>query len=513
MPKPTVDGLRDLVLRSGLVDQEKFNSFWNNLLASADPAVSQDVDAIAQQMVEAGIVSRWQCDKLLEGRHRGFFLGNYKLIDHLGSGGMSSVYLAEHTLMRRRVAIKVLPKNRVEDTSYLDRFYREARAVAALDHRNIVHAYDVDHDGSLHYLVMELVDGRDLQRIVADRGPLSYAKAAEYIRQAAEGLGHAHGAGLIHRDVKPANLLLDKTNTIKILDLGLARFSQETGKASLTVTHNENVLGTADYLAPEQARDSHGVDMRADVYSLGCSLYFLLTGHAPFCEGTLPQRLAAHQSQSPPDIRIDRPDAPEDLIQICLKMMAKRPSQRYQSMAEVSATMTDWLIAHGHATESGAAISSARMAALSGTNLAAGRSGLQTKAQGGSSAVRVIDGTETVRPDAAVADTGSGRKQPTTKGVPGGKPATRSGAKPAGNLPTGKPIEPEPSSGIDFLNDLRDKPGSRVSRKPAGSSSVAVTATRGRRRQSKSVPLWVWALIGGGAVLAIVLFIVLIMVL
>ncbi len=156
---------------------------------------------------------------------------------------------------------------------------------------------------------MEYVEGRDLQQMVKQQGPLDYASAAEYIRQAAEGLAHAHQAGLIHRDVKPANLLVDRKNVVKVLDLGLARFTDED-RASLTVQYDENVLGTADYLAPEQAIDSHGVDARADIYSLGCSLYYLLTGHPPFPDGTLPQRLMAHQKQPPPSIRLDRPRCP-----------------------------------------------------------------------------------------------------------------------------------------------------------------------------------------------------------
>jgi serine/threonine-protein kinase len=172
---------------------------------------------------------------------------------------------------------------------------------------------------------MEYVEGRDLQTIVQEEGPLDFARAANYTRQAAEGLEHAHQAGLIHRDVKPANLLIDQNNVVKVLDLGLARFSRED-ESSLTLAYQENVLGTADYLAPEQAVDSHGVDARADIYSLGCTLYFLLTGHPPFPEGTLPQRLLAHQRTPPPDVRADRPEAPEDLVAICTKMMAKRQS-------------------------------------------------------------------------------------------------------------------------------------------------------------------------------------------
>ena len=217
-----------------------------------------------------------------------------------------------------------------------------------MDHRNIVRAYDVDNDGDIHYLVMEYVDGRDLQQMVKEDGPLDYAAAADYIRQAAEGLAHAHQAGLIHRDVKPANLLVDQKNVVKVLDLGLARFTDED-RASLTVAYDENVLGTADYLAPEQAIDSHGVDARADIYSLGCSFYFLLTGHPPFPDGTLPQRLMAHQKQPPPSIchgsarRPGRPgrDLHEDDGQEARPIATRRRQ-------EVAAVLADWLTAHGH---------------------------------------------------------------------------------------------------------------------------------------------------------------------
>ncbi|MCK5557956.1 MAG: serine/threonine protein kinase, partial [Candidatus Hydrogenedentes bacterium] len=327
-----------------MVEKDRLVALLRELKRESDGHSITDTDFVAGRIVEAGLLTRWQVDKLLEGRHKGFFLGKYKLLGHLGTGGMSSVYLAEHVLMQRQVAIKVLPQNRVEDTSYLARFHREAQAAASLDHRNIVRAYDVDSEGSIHYLVMEYVEGRDLQQIVQKDGPLEYVVAAEYARQAAEGLAHAHLAGLIHRDVKPANLLVTPKNVVKLLDLGLARFTGED-KASLTVAYDENVLGTADYLAPEQALDSHGVDSRADIYGLGCSFYFLLTGHPPFVGGTLPQRLMMHQKQPPPDIQLDRPDAPQDLIDICLKMMAKKPGDRYQSAAETADALAKWLIA------------------------------------------------------------------------------------------------------------------------------------------------------------------------
>jgi eukaryotic-like serine/threonine-protein kinase len=341
MGKLRADTFLDLVVRSGLIAKERLHETlvaWER----AGDTPPNDADAVARRLVETGLITRWQADKLLDGRHRGFYLGKYKLLDHLGDGGMSSVYLAEHVLMERHVAIKVLPADRVGDSTYLARFYREARAAAALDHRNIVRAYDVDNDGDTHYLVMEYVAGRDLFRMVHDNGPMAFVAAAECIRQAAEGLAHAHDAGLIHRDVKPANLLVDDRGVVKVLDLGLARFARDDG-ASLTLSFDENVLGTADYLAPEQAVDSHGVDGRADIYGLGCSFYYLLAGHPPFQGGTVAQRLIRHEKEPPPDLRRLRSDVPPELVAVCMKMMAKRPEDRFESMAEVAAALSAWL--------------------------------------------------------------------------------------------------------------------------------------------------------------------------
>jgi eukaryotic-like serine/threonine-protein kinase len=191
---------------------------------------------------------------------------------------------------------------------------------------------------------MEFEQSCDLQQMVESGGPLELRSVADFIRQAAERLDHYHKAGLIYRDVKPANLLVDQKKVVKLLDPGFAwpRFNGEEYTSFIT-TLNRNVLGSADYLAPEQAMDSDGVDSRADIYSLGCSLYFLLTGHPPFPNGTLPQRLMMHQNQPPTSIFKDRPDAPQALIDICFKMMAKNPDQRYQSMAEVLQALTKWL--------------------------------------------------------------------------------------------------------------------------------------------------------------------------
>lgn len=330
----------------------------------------EDAGEVAAFLIERGHLTPWQVEKLFELRHKGFFLGKHKLLGHLGTGGMSTVYLAEHTLHRRRDAIKVLPSHRVEDSSYLERFYREAIALTQLDHQNIVRVYDVGSDvgaggaaREVHYIVMEYIEGQDLQRLVDAAGVMPYTTAANYIAQAADGLAHAHQAGLIHRDIKPANLLVNPRGIVKILDMGLAKFEEEDEKkASLTVANDENVMGTADYLAPEQALDSHTVDSRADLYSLGCTLYFLLTGHPPFPDGTLPQRLMMHQTKEPAAITKDRPDCPPELIAICKKMMAKRTKDRFQSAVEVRDALSAWLSTQGESA--GAGGSSDRLAQL-----------------------------------------------------------------------------------------------------------------------------------------------------
>ena len=515
MAKPKVDAFLDLLRRSGLVEKGRLNAVLLELKEQSGGEPITDTDFVADRLVQSGLITRWQADKLLEGRHKGFFLGKYKLLDHLGTGGMSSVYLAEHVLMQRRVAIKVLPKNRVEDSSYLARFHREAQAAAALDHHNIVRAYDVDNDGDNHYLVMEYVDGRDLQRIVKEDGPLSYVAAAEYIRQAAEGLAHAHQAGLIHRDVKPANLLVDQKNVVKVLDLGLARFTDES-KASLTVAYDENVLGTADYLAPEQALNSHGVDARADIYGLGCSLYFLLTGHPPFPGGTLPQRLMMHQKQPPPSIHVDRPDAPDDLVDICMKMMAKKPNQRYQSAAEVAQVLAQWLVHHGQTVEPGSSggLSSGRLVgAVSGE--VAGRAGglppLPKPAKGPSLPPR--DPGDVARPAGmpplpppplSSADTVSDLSHSTlVKGAAANRAIPNGGSdsqlRARKRLLKAQPLDFDPA--MQFVADDDRTPMSLL--KQRGPLQEGELAAYFARR--KSTPKWLWAVAAGGVILALLM--------
>lgn len=339
------------VKQSGLVDAGRFDSLLDTLQQAG--VNLNDSAAIAQALVDRKVLTEWQSEKLLQGRHKGFVLGRYRLLSLLGTGEMSAVYLAEHVMMERRCAIKVLPANKVQDTSYLGRFHREARAVASLNHPNIVKAFDVDKQieggAEIHFLVMEYVEGKNLGKVTLERAPLAYEAIADYIRQGADGLHHAHEAGLVHRDIKPENLLIDNNGVVKLLDLGLARFFNASDEESLTIKHDEKVLGTADFLAPEQAIDSHKVDLRADVYSLGCTMYFALTGHPPFTDGSLVQRLLAHQTRRPPSIKYDRPDIPEDLLAIVEKMMAKKPGDRYQTAAEVAEALGRWLVLNGSA--------------------------------------------------------------------------------------------------------------------------------------------------------------------
>ncbi|MBL9092254.1 MAG: serine/threonine protein kinase [Planctomycetaceae bacterium] len=501
MSNLTGDKYLELVEKSGLIEAAALTKAQADYEAELGPDDKADGQKFIEFLQRVALLTDWQADKLLQGRHKGFFLGNYKLLRHLGSGGMSSVFLAEHKHMRQRRAIKVLPQARVNDSSYLGRFYREARAAAAVEHPNIVRAYDVDNDGDNHFLVMEFVEGQDLQRIVDTGGTLTYETAAEYIRQAAAGLAHAHQVGLIHRDIKPANLLVDPKGVVKILDMGLARFSDDEKQASLTQMHEENVLGTADYLAPEQARDSHSVDSRADIYSLGCTLYFTLTGHPPFPEGTLTQRLLAHQQKEPAPISKDRPDVPSDLVSICRKMMAKDLSQRYQSAIEAEQALTQWLVDRGALRPTGQPFAAAGPGARPAGRPNPPQAQRMRKAKSAGSSGEMP----------AVGDTLAGQAQPTTKGPAGRIPPKPEGSSKIGKkMPVAKSIDPPQagkpadSGGFNFTintggdsNVLSTKYGKKPvkpgeSGKPAGDSanlSGSKTAAKSDRSgQAKALP-------------------------
>ncbi|MBI1831127.1 MAG: protein kinase [Planctomycetes bacterium] len=255
----------------------------------------------------------------------------YRIFKLLGKGGMGEVYLAEHRLMERMVALKVIHRGIMQDPHAVERFRTEVKAAARLSHPNIVIAYDAEQAGDAHFLVMEYIEGVSLARYVEKRGPLSIAHACNYIRQAALGLQHAHEHGMVHRDIKPQNLMLTRKGQIKILDFGLARFAR-----SERITDLGTILGTPDYIAPEQVTDARRADIRADIYSLGCTLYYLLTGRTPFPSGSVTQKVMAHVDRTPQPIQQVRPDVPAELARIIEKMMAKSPADRYQTPAEAA---------------------------------------------------------------------------------------------------------------------------------------------------------------------------------
>lgn len=263
-------------------------------------------------------------------------LGQYELLEQIGRGGMGTVWRAMHLRLKRPVAVKLLPQSRLRDSQAVARFQREMEAVGRLDHQHLVRAHDAGEVEGQHFLVMELLDGPDLAKAVRTRGPLPIPEACEAVRQAATGLQYAHEHGLIHRDVKPSNLMLTTAGQVKVLDLGLARLVDPTGDVWATGTGQ--VLGTGDFMAPEQAEDTRNADARSDVYALGCTLYFLLAGRAPFADpryDTFVRKLLAHAQEPVPPIRSLRPGIPEPLADILERMLRKNPADRLQTAAEV----------------------------------------------------------------------------------------------------------------------------------------------------------------------------------
>ncbi len=305
----------------------------------------QRVDArcLAIALVQRGSLTPYQASVLYQGKVWGLILGNYVVLEKLGAGGMGLVFKAEHRRMKRIVALKVLPPAVTDTPGALQRFQREVEAAARLNHPNIVHASDADEAQGVHFLVMEFVDGIDLSRLVKRDGPLSVARAVDCVLQAARGLEHAHAAGIVHRDVKPSNLLVDGKGVVKVLDMGLARMDAAAGNSAAPtkeeLTHSGSILGTSDYMSPEQAVNTKRADRRSDIYSLGCTLHYLLTGRPPYAGETLMEKLLAHREQPIPSLRDARPEAPAALEAVFQRMAAKRPEDRYPSADAVIAAL------------------------------------------------------------------------------------------------------------------------------------------------------------------------------
>src|SRR5262245_180725 len=295
-----------------------------------------DGEAVAQKLISAGTLTPFQAVAIREARFQELVIGNYEVLDRLGAGGMGRVYKARHRRMKRVVALKVLARSVDQSKTFVQRFQREVETVARLSHPNIVIAHDADEAQIGPFLVMEFVNGRDLAAAVLERGPLAIEEAVECILQAARGLHYAHSQGIIHRDIKPANLLRDGTGVVKVADLGLARCNDaiEPPAEASALTQTDMIIGTVDFMSPEQTLGLKNLDHRADIYSLGCTLHYLLIGRPPYV-GRLLEILLKHRETPIPSLCATRGDVPATLDQIFQRMVAKRPEDRFDSMAEV----------------------------------------------------------------------------------------------------------------------------------------------------------------------------------
>ncbi|OAI49767.1 hypothetical protein AYO44_06100 [Planctomycetaceae bacterium SCGC AG-212-F19] len=321
---------------------------------------------LAAELVRRGWLTPYQANQVLTGHAQDLVLGSYVLLERLGEGGMGEVFKARQVKLERIVALKVIRKDRLAHPDAIRRFQREIRAASKLSHPHIVGAIDADQVGDAHFLVMEFVEGTDLAHLVRKSGPLPIPQACDCIRQAALGLQHAFERGMVHRDIKPANLILAKAQggtslgVLKVLDLGLARWRSDEDSCSKGLTRDGHVLGTVDYVAPEQAMDSHTVDIRADLYSLGCAFYFVLTGKLPFPGGEALEKLYRHRYEQPTPIEQLRPEVPPAVLAVVAKLMAKQPEDRYQTPAELAGALAG-LLKSGAATPAPGKAASARV--------------------------------------------------------------------------------------------------------------------------------------------------------
>ncbi len=337
----------DRLNKSGLISENDLLSIEESL--SPERKKKQDALALSLELIRLKKITPYQAEVLSGGSVGPLVLGNYILLDKLGEGGMGQVFKAEHRRMERVVAVKVLTGDLTKDDKSLHRFQREVKAVAKLSHPNIVTAHDADEAGGVHFLVMEYVEGRDLSYVVKKNGPLTVRQALNVTLQAAQALEYAHSNGIFHRDIKPSNLLVDSKGTLKLLDLGLARVEATgyLGLGSLAVDQQTQseltgagaVMGTIAYMAPEQAINAKNADQRSDIYSLGCTMYFLLTGKPPYTGQSPMEVLVNHRDAPIPSLSAAVADAPADLDTVFRTMLAKKPVERYQSVSDLIAAL------------------------------------------------------------------------------------------------------------------------------------------------------------------------------
>jgi serine/threonine protein kinase len=327
-----VDALR----QSGLLALDQVNELRNLTARYADPKT------LAAQLIQLGWLTPYQVNQFFQGQGSTLVLGQYRILERLGEGGMGQVFKARHNALGRVVALKVIRKDRLGNAEAVKRFRREMQMAGQLSHPNVVNAFDADSINGTHFFAMEFVDGTDLARLVRQKGPLACHRACECIRQAALGLQHAHEKSMVHRDIKPSNLFVSKAPggvTIKILDMGLARFQASEQEESTMLSQDGHVIGTPEFMAPEQAKSSSTVDHRADIYSLGCTFYYLLAGKPPFTGGSNIEKLLKHQMDPPPAIEKLRSDVPEGVRLLLQQMLAKKPDERVQTAGTVAAAL------------------------------------------------------------------------------------------------------------------------------------------------------------------------------
>jgi serine/threonine protein kinase len=337
---PAVDDFLKTVLRSGLLDREQLQA----ALRAVPQAQRGDSDALADHLVKTGKLSRFQARKLLEGTALGLKLGPYQVLAPIGRGGMGTVYLARDGRSEQLLALKVLPPKRArEEERVLARFRREMEMCYRVAHPNLAWTYEVGVCQGVYYIAMEFIPGRSLYGLVSREGPLSVSRAARLFGEVASALEHAHMQGLIHRDLKPSNILVTPNDHAKVLDLGLALMQGEAPTDRRIVGGQGYVVGTMDYIAPEQADDASKVDARSDIYGLGCTLYFALTGRPPFPGGRTQEKIQRHRTQEPVPIAELNPSVPPGFIDIVRKMMAKHPDDRFASAAAVQEELEKWV--------------------------------------------------------------------------------------------------------------------------------------------------------------------------
>ncbi len=343
MQLESADDLLQALRASGLFPPEQFEGFVRELAPAGTDAAT-----FLKQLVRTERVTRYQIKKVIHGKTADLLVGPYIVSDKLGEGGMGKVFRARLGGVGDTVALKVVRATLVANPTVRGRYAREVQATSALDHPNIVHVLGAGEADGKFYMAMEFVDGIDLARMMRDYGILEVAEACEYARQVALGLQHAHERGFVHRDIKPSNIVVagerflpqaTEPSVVKILDLGLARAIDPDDMVAPDLTRDHSVVGTPDYMAPEQAKNSKAVDPRADLYSLGCALYFLLTGRVPFLGKSAIEKILAHQSELPPPLQALRPDVPDGVAQLVVQLMAKRPEDRPQTAAELVAAL------------------------------------------------------------------------------------------------------------------------------------------------------------------------------